>query len=180
MADPQRIWVIGCPGSGKSTLSRQLAEHYDLPRHELDALFHQPGWTQTPDDEFRAQVVEITSTDRWVLDGNYYIRTGNQPKERVELVVWIDLERFLTVRRVFVRTMRRLVRREVLWNGNREPWYGFLDPRPAENITLWAWRQHPVYRRRYGEAIANQEFGDATVVRLRSPQDVWTWLAGLA
>ena len=176
MTAPQRIWVIGCPGSGKSTLSRQLAERYDLPRFEFDAIFHQPDWAPLPDDEFRAEINKIVAEDRWVLDGNYYERAGDQPRQRVELVVWVDLDRFLTVRRVFVRTVRRLVRRESLWNGNREPRFGLLDPRPTNNITLWAWKKHPEYRTLYSEAIANGSYGDATIVRLRSPEEVTTWL----
>ena len=34
-----RILVIGCPGSRKSTFSTRLGEHYDIPVTHLDRLY---------------------------------------------------------------------------------------------------------------------------------------------
>jgi len=67
-----RIAVHGASGSGKTTLSRTLADRLGLPRTELDALYHQPGWTQLPTDEFRDEVARIAAGDRWVIEGNYH------------------------------------------------------------------------------------------------------------
>ncbi|HEU4753360.1 MAG TPA: AAA family ATPase, partial [Armatimonadota bacterium] len=53
-----RISVVGTCGSGKSTLARALAARLGLPRVELDALRHRPGWQETPDPLFREQVTE--------------------------------------------------------------------------------------------------------------------------
>ena len=53
---PTRIAVHGASGSGKTTLATALAARLGLARTELDALFHQPGWTELPTDEFRAEV----------------------------------------------------------------------------------------------------------------------------
>jgi hypothetical protein len=38
---------------------------------ELDAIFHQPGWTPLPAEQFRRRVTAIASGDGWVIDGNY-------------------------------------------------------------------------------------------------------------
>ena len=40
----RRVSVVGCPGTGKSTLGRQLAGVLGVPFVELDAIFHLPGW----------------------------------------------------------------------------------------------------------------------------------------
>jgi adenylate kinase family enzyme len=40
-----RVSILGTSGSGKTTLARRLAAALDLPHLELDAVFHQPGWT---------------------------------------------------------------------------------------------------------------------------------------
>jgi len=176
----QRIWIIGCSGSGKSTLARRLADQLQLPRHELDAIFHQPGWAQMPDDEFRRRLDAIVATDQWVLDGNYFIRSDGAPARRADMVVWLDLTRGQTMRRVIRRTIRRVLTREELWNGNREPWSNLYRLDPAKNIIVWTWQQHPVYRQRYSSAIEAGEFGDAAIVRLRSAAAADAWLASVA
>ena len=68
----KRINVVGTSGSGKSTISKKLAENLGVPYIELDALFWGPNWTTTPDDEFFESLEkQLTATDGWVLDGNY-------------------------------------------------------------------------------------------------------------
>jgi len=49
-----RIVVIGTTSSGKSTLAENLSKKLDLDFVELDALYWQPNWVGTPDEEFAA------------------------------------------------------------------------------------------------------------------------------
>lgn len=67
----QRILLIGCGGSGKSTLSRQLAKKTGLPLIHLDREFWRPGWVETPKEEWRRKVAELTDGSRWIIDGNF-------------------------------------------------------------------------------------------------------------
>ncbi|MBT8194426.1 MAG: AAA family ATPase [Acidimicrobiia bacterium] len=36
----ERIAVVGPPGSGKTTVARELADRLHLPHIELDSIFH--------------------------------------------------------------------------------------------------------------------------------------------
>ncbi len=54
----RRIAVCGPTGSGKTTVARQLGHRLGLPVIELDALFHQPNWEPTPEEEFRQKVLD--------------------------------------------------------------------------------------------------------------------------
>ena len=171
--------VVGCPGTGKTTLATTLAERHGLTFIELDALFHQENWTPRPTDDFRAEVRALTSeTDRWVVDGNYHGHVADILAPLVDTVVWLDLDRPLVMRRVIARTVRRAVLREELWNGNREPLTNFTRWDPEKNIIRWAWVQHPKYRARYARAQSDGLWGPAvTVHRLRSPAEVEAFLA---
>lgn len=53
---PRRIVVVGVSGNGKTTLSRRLGARLGVPVTELDALNHQPGWTEASDEAFRRDV----------------------------------------------------------------------------------------------------------------------------
>ena len=40
----QRILILGSPGTGKSTLSRELSHILQLPVYHLDQLFFEANW----------------------------------------------------------------------------------------------------------------------------------------
>jgi hypothetical protein len=66
----RRVSMVGVSGSGKSTVGKELARRLAVPHVELDAIFHQPGWTPLPAEQFRWRVTAIASGDGWVIDGN--------------------------------------------------------------------------------------------------------------
>jgi hypothetical protein len=74
----------------------------------------------------------------WVVDGNYSV-VRDLVWDRADAVVWLDLPRRLVMRRVILRTLRRAVTREALWNGNREPMTNFSRLDPKVDIIRWTW-----------------------------------------
>ena len=67
----ERVIIIGCPGSGKSTFARRLATLTGLPLYHLDLLYHRPDRTKVPREVFDSSLDEIMSTEYWIIDGNY-------------------------------------------------------------------------------------------------------------
>jgi adenylate kinase family enzyme len=173
----RRVSVVGNSGSGKSTAAVALSARLGVPCVELDSIFHQPGWTELPVDEFRARVAAAAAGDAWVIDGNYSA-VRDVVWARADTVVWIDLPRPVVMRRVVARTVGRAVRRQELWNGNREPWSNFLTLDPERSIIMWAWTQHRRYRRRYEAAMADPAWAHLRFVRLRSPAEIRRFLGG--
>ncbi len=160
--------MVGNSGSGKTTLAAALAERLGVPHVELDEIFHLPGWTERPAAEFRALVAERADAPAWVVDGNY-TQVRALVWGRADTVVWLDFPRHVVMRRVVLRTIRRAVTREELWNGNREPWSNLWSTDPDRSIIAWSWQSHRRYRKDYTAAMADPDHARLAFVRLRSP-----------
>ena len=144
----QRIAVVGPSASGKSTLARLLSIRLGVPWLELDSVFHQPDWTQLPDEEMRRRVGAFVAGDAWVVDGNYS-QVRDLVLGRADTVVWLRPTRSRVLRQVLARTSGRLLRRQELWNGNRERLRNVLSRDPERSIVAWAWQTHGTYDERY-------------------------------
>ncbi len=171
--------MVGCSGSGKTTLARALARALHAPNIELDAIFHQPGWTPLDDDTFKARVTEVTEAVRWVVDGNYST-VRDIVWDRADTVVWFDLPFVTVMARTIRRTVRRTVTRQELWNGNTEPWSNLFSFKPEKSIIAWAATRHGVYRERYGAAEHDPRWAGLQFVRLRSHREADAFLARVA
>lgn len=67
----ERICIIGCPGSGKSTMAARLAAQTGIPAVHLDQLFWKENWVQRPAAEFDELLAEALKQSRWIMDGNF-------------------------------------------------------------------------------------------------------------
>lgn len=171
----RRILVYGVTGSGKSTLARRIAEQLDLPCHAIDDLTWEPGWIPVPDQLQRERVGAICAGDAWVIDSAYGI-WRDIPIARADLIVGLDLPRWLSFSRLVRRTVRGIVRRTETCNGNVETWRNaFLD---RESLLLWHFRSFPRKRRRMRAWHADPAM--PPVVLLRSPAAVERWLQDLS
>lgn len=171
---------MGNSGSGKTTVANAIAGALDLPRLEMDWVMHRGGWDSGRGEQFRQEVAQFAKGDGWVIDGNYTSHgTREEVWPRADTVVWLDIPRWRVVPRVVLRTLRRVVRRETLWGGQREPWTNLYSLDPYQNIAVWAWTQHRYVREKFERALAEGSWDHATLFRLRSPSDVDEFLAML-
>ena len=100
--------IVGNSGSGKTTLADHVAQRLGVPHVELDAHYHQAGWTPTPPEEFADAVrAALDAADAasggWVVCGNYP-PVRSQIWARADTIVWLDLPRPLVMWRVTSRS----------------------------------------------------------------------------
>ena len=171
----QRISVIGTTGSGKTTLARRAAEALGVPHVELDALHWGPDWEEAPLETFRERVSDAIQGEGWVVDGNYG-KVRDMVWGRADTVLWLDYPFLGTFMRLLWRTLRRLILREELWNGNRESLAMMLS---GDSILLWAVTSHPRYRKEYSQLMGDTEYAHVRFLRHRSPRETEEWLKSL-
>jgi adenylate kinase family enzyme len=165
----ERISVVGCTGSGKTTMARLLAESLDIPHLELDSVYHQADWTQLPSDDFLSAVDAFTSGDRWVVDGNYATAgVLDLAWSRADTVIWLDPPRHVVMRQVIRRTLSRGAKRQELWNGNRESLWSLTKWDPEENIIRWAWTRFEPTRSRYQSRTSDPRWSHLKIIHLCS------------
>lgn len=89
MNTKHKIIVIGCPGSGKSTFSKALADRTGLPLHHLDNMNWNSDWTCVPKELFKERLFNVLKEEKWIIDGNY----GSTIEDRLkvcDLVFFLD------------------------------------------------------------------------------------------
>ena len=171
-----RIVVVGVTGSGKTTTAKRLAQLLNIPHIELDSLHWLPGWVMAETEPFRRSVTEALSGTAWVTDGNYR-KARDIIWERATTLVWLDYSLPVILWQLTFRTLKRIITREALWNGNRETWRGAFFSK--DSLFLWAMQSYPTFRKRYPQYLATPEYAHLEVIRLRSRKETERWLEEL-
>lgn len=65
----KKISVIGNACSGKTTLSRHLAEKYQLPLVHVDSIQFLPGMQLRNPDDTRKLLMDEAQKEAWIIDG---------------------------------------------------------------------------------------------------------------
>lgn len=85
----KKVIVIGCPGSGKSTFSRRLAEKTDIPVYHLDMMYWNEDKTTVDKGIFLERLDAVLQKDEWIIDGNY-ISTMEQRMLACDTIIFLD------------------------------------------------------------------------------------------
>ena len=67
----KKVIVIGCPGSGKSTVSRALHNKTGIPLYHLDLMYWNADKNTVEKRVFLERLSAVLEQDEWIIDGNY-------------------------------------------------------------------------------------------------------------
>jgi adenylate kinase family enzyme len=168
---PRRILVIGSGGSGKTTLSKEIAVRTGLPVIHLDRLFWRPGWIPTPDAEWDAVIEDLARRDVWIMDGNYG-RTLPLRLATADTVLFLDAHPLTSLWRILKRRWKNRGRtRDDVAPGCPEQ----MNWEFVHWVLTFRTRRRPGILRQLAAARPGQR-----VVILRNARDVREFLATLA
>lgn len=173
-AAPSRVLFYGVTGSGKSSAARAYAARTGLPEFSADDdIGWLPGWRQPDTAIQRELAARIAGQDQWVLDSAYGV-WRDLVVPRAELIVGLDYPRWLSLLRLIRRSLRRVIAREEVCNGNKET-LGRLFA--ADSIIGWHFRSFS-RKRRVMRELQNAP-GASKVLIFRHPRELEAWLRQL-
>lgn len=143
----ERVLVIGCPGSGKSTFARKLHQLTGIPLYYLDMIFHRPDKSIVSNEEFDSKLREILCRDKWILDGNYD-RTLHVRLEKCDTVFWLDYPLDICLQGIEAR--RGTKREDMPW-VETEP-----DDEFIEFVKNFGRDKHPIMQRTLAQSAGKE------------------------
>jgi adenylate kinase family enzyme len=138
----RRVAVLGCEGSGKTVLARDLASRLGLPIVHADFLRYDAG-EPVPEELWQARHEAAIAADEWVFDG-MKLAFLDRRLERADTAIFLDLPRRACLAGVLRRRRR--------YRGRIEAEAGVADRIDLEFLR-WIWRFRRDYRPRVLAAL---------------------------
>jgi adenylate kinase family enzyme len=100
-----RIVILGCAGSGKTPLARQLGGRTGARVICLDDMW-QPQWEEKNVPAFRSLIIKAHAGDQRIRDGNFAPATFDIRLTRATLVIWLGSSKRSCVWRAITRVCK--------------------------------------------------------------------------
>ena len=100
-----RIVILGCAGSGKTFLARQIGKRTGAPVICLDDIW-QPQWGKDDVANFRSLMKQAHAGETWISDGNFAAATFDIRLPRASLVIWLDRPKLFCAWRAITRVFQ--------------------------------------------------------------------------
>ena len=157
-----RILVLGCPGSGKSTFARALREKTGLPLVHLDNVWWRADGTHISRAEFDRALDGLLAGEKWVMDGDYS-RTYEVRLRAADTVIFLDYPEDVCMAGILARVGQP--RPDMPWTENT------LDPELVALVEN--------YRRDNRPALLNllQKYPEKQAIIFTSREEADRWLS---
>lgn len=113
----KKILIIGCPGSGKSYLSKELSKLTGIPCFHIDNLYWNLDKTHITRDELIKKYQDIFKLDDFILEGNYQ-STLEYRSKYANTIIFLDFALDDCIKGIRERTNQK--RDDIPWIQNEQ------------------------------------------------------------
>ena len=103
----KKIMIIGCAGSGKTTLAFTLHEKLHLPIIHLDQHYWKQNWQRSSLDEFTQKHDQLCLENSWIMEGSY-MKLLESRAAQADMIIFLDIPRYICLWRVIKRAIFNL------------------------------------------------------------------------
>ena len=148
----KKICLFGCPGSGKSTLGKNLSKIMNLQVYHLDNIYWKPNWVNISKEEFDEKLNELLLLDEYIIEGNYN-RTLDLRLEKCDLAIFLDFNRFTCLVSVIKRYF-------MYKNKTRDDITPGCDEALDKEFISYVWNFNKKFRKKYYQKLkeSNKEY----------------------
>ena len=123
----KKIAVFGKPGSGKSTLSKNLASATSIKLHALDSILYKKNGDLVDRTTYDKEHENILSSDSWIIDGFGPIESFNKRLDVADTLIYIELPYAISYWLVTKRLLKGLVVKPEGWPDGSSVLKGTLE-----------------------------------------------------
>ena len=111
----KKIAVFGKPGSGKSTLSKNLATTTEIPLYPLDSIIYKNNGDMVDRTTYDTEHEKILASENWIIDGFGPIASFNKRLDAADTLVYIDLPYLISYWLVTKRLLKGIITKPEGW-----------------------------------------------------------------
>ncbi|VAW59469.1 DNA topology modulation protein [hydrothermal vent metagenome] len=123
----KKIAVFGKPGSGKSTLSKNLASATGIKLHALDSIVYKKNGEPVDRKTYNEKHENILTSDTWIIDGFGPIESFNKRLDVADTLIYINLPYVISYWLVTKRLLKGFVVKPEGWPDGSSVLKGTLE-----------------------------------------------------
>ena len=172
---PQKIFITGNYGAGKSTFAHQMGNLLGIVPVHLDAIIWESGWQHRPKKNCLRHLHQITDCNRWIVEGlsDYKGQSGFHDIcfQAADQIIFFDFPQLLCWWRIFKRRLQYHDRtRPDLPKGYPEKLYRVF----LEKVWHYPKDERPIILKKIASLPKHQQ-----VIKLQTPRQVADFLESL-